>query len=101
LQNAAKKSPSRKARQPTKPKIEVTGSTGDSKEIQAAINKDDWNHYKIVAEGNHVQHFINGKLTADITDNTAEAPKKGIIALQVHQGCPMKIQFKGITLTTK
>ncbi|MDE0835500.1 MAG: DUF1080 domain-containing protein [Akkermansiaceae bacterium] len=54
--------------------------------MQAAINKDDWNDYKIVAEGNHVQHFINGKLTADITDNTAEAPKKGIIALQVHQG---------------
>jgi hypothetical protein len=86
---------------PAKPKIEVTGSTGDSKEIQAAINKDDWNEYKIVAEGNHVQHFINGKLTADVTDETAEAPKSGVIALQMHQGPPMQVQFKDIVLTTK
>ena len=85
---------------PGKPKIEVAGSTGDAKEIQAAIDKDGWNVYKIVAKGNHVQHFINGKLTADVTDETAEAPKKGVIALQMHQGAPMKIQFKDIVLTT-
>lgn len=86
---------------PAKPKIEVTGKTGDDKEIQAAINKDDWNEYKIVAQGNHVQHFINGKLTADVTDETAEAPKTGIIALQMHQGPPMQVQFKDIVLTTE
>lgn len=86
---------------PAKPKLEVTGSTGDTKEIQASINKDDWNDYKIVAKGNHIQHFINGKLTADVTDETAEAPKSGVIALQMHQGAPMKIQFKDIVLTTE
>ncbi|MEP2775420.1 MAG: DUF1080 domain-containing protein [Luteolibacter sp.] len=86
---------------PAKPKIEVTGETGDSKEIQAAIEKDGWNEYRIVAEGNHVQHFINGKLTVDVTDNTAEAPTKGVIALQLHAGPPMKIQFKNLLLTTK
>ena len=85
---------------PGKPKIEVTGKTGDAKEIQAAINKDDWNDYKIVAKGNHVQHYINGKLTVDVTDETAEAPKSGVIALQMHQGPPMKVQFKDIVLTT-
>jgi hypothetical protein len=85
---------------PAKPNIEITGSTGDAKEIQAAIEKDGWNDYKIVAKGNHVQHYINGKLTADVTDETAEAPKKGVIALQMHQGPPMKIQFKDIVLTT-
>jgi hypothetical protein len=83
---------------PEKPIIEVTGETGDSKEIQAAINKDDWNEYKIIAKGNNVQQFINGKLTADITDETAEAPKTGIIALQMHQGPPMSVQFKDIIL---
>lgn len=86
---------------PKKPKIEVTGSTGDSKEIQASIDKDGWNEYKIVAEGNNVKQYINGKLTADVTDETAEAPKSGIIALQMHQGPPMKVQFKDIVLTTK
>ncbi len=85
---------------PAKPKLEVTGSTGDTKEIQAAIDKDGWNDYKIVAKGNHVQHFINGKLTIDVTDETAEAPKSGVIALQMHAGAPMKIQFKDIVLTS-
>lgn len=86
---------------PAKPKIEVTGKTGDSKDIQAAIKKDDWNEFKIVAKGNHVQQFINGKLTVDVTDETAEAPKSGIIALQMHQGPPMKVQFKDIVLVTE
>lgn len=86
---------------PAKPVIEVTGKTGDPKEIQAAIKKDDWNEYKIIAKGNNVQQFINGKLTVDVTDETAEAPKSGVIALQMHQGPPMKVQFKDIILTTE
>jgi hypothetical protein len=86
---------------PAKPKLEVTGKAGDSKEIQAAIKKDDWNEYKIVAEGNNVKQYINGLLTVDVTDNTAEAPKTGVIALQMHQGAPMKVQFKDIVLSTK
>lgn len=86
---------------PNKPKIEVTGQTGDPAEIQAAISKDDWNDYKIVAKGNNVKQYINGKLTVDVTDETAEAPKSGVIAFQMHQGPPMKVQFKDIVLTTE
>lgn len=86
---------------PQKPVIEVTGKTGDPKEIEATIKKDDWNDYKIVAKGNNVQQFINGKLTVDVTDETAEAPKSGVIALQMHKGPPMKVQFKDIVLTTE
>lgn len=85
---------------PKKPKIEVTGSTGDPAEIQAAINKDDWNDYRIIARGNHIQQFINGKLTVDVTDETAEAAKSGVIALQLHAGPPMQVQFKDIVLKT-
>jgi hypothetical protein len=85
---------------PKKPKIEVTGSTGVSEEIQAAIKKDDWNDYRIVAKGNHIQQFINGNLTVDVTDETAEAAKSGVIALQLHAGPPMQVQFKDIVLKT-
>jgi len=87
--------------QPNKPKIEVTGATGDSAEIQAAIKKDDWNDYRIVAKGNHIQQFINGKLTVDVTDDTAEAAKSGVIAFQLHGGPPMQVQFKDIVLKTE
>lgn len=82
-----------------KPKIEVTGETGKSEEIQAAIKKDDWNEYRIVVKGNHLQHFINGKATVDVTDETAEGAKTGILALQLHAGHPMQIQFKDILYT--
>jgi hypothetical protein len=34
---------------------------------------DGWNDYRIVAKGNHVQHFINGVQTIDFTDKHPEA----------------------------
>ena len=83
---------------PKKPKIEVVGETGRSEEIEAGIKKDDWNELKIVVKGNHIQQFINGKLTVDVTDETAEGAKKGVLALQLHAGSPMQIQFKDIVL---
>jgi hypothetical protein len=81
-----------------KPTITVTGETGNSDEIQAAINKDGWNEYKIIAKGGHLQHYINGKLTVDVTDETAEGAKKGVLALQLHAGPPMQVEFKDIIL---
>jgi hypothetical protein len=85
---------------PNKPKIEVTGSVGDSNAIQAAIHPAGWNEYKIVAKGNHLQHFINGKQTVDVTDETAIGAKTGVLALQLHAGQPMTVQFKDIVLKT-
>ncbi len=86
---------------PDKPKIEVTGETGKSPEIQAAIKKDDWNEYKVIAKGGRLQHYINGKLTVDVTDKTDEGAKKGILALQLHAGPPMKVEFKDLMLDAK
>jgi hypothetical protein len=83
---------------PTKPKIEVTGSVGKSDEIQATIKNGEWNDYKIIAKGNHLQHFINGKQTVDVTDESAQAATSGILALQLHAGTPMEVQFKDLTL---
>jgi hypothetical protein len=84
-----------------KPVVEVTGSTGDSDAIQAAIKLEDWNEYKIIAKGNHVQHFINGMQTVDVTDETEVGAKTGIVALQLHAGPPMIVQFKDIILKTE
>jgi hypothetical protein len=81
-----------------KPKIEVAGEVGKSDEIQASIKANDWNTYRIVAKGGHLQHFINGKQTVDVTDATAEGAKKGILALQVHAGPPMEVHFKDFVL---
>ena len=82
-----------------KPVIEKAGTVGDSNAIQAAIKSEDWNEYKIIAKGNHVQHFINGMQTVDVTDeDAANAPKEGLLGLQIHQGPPMTVQFKDFNL---
>ncbi|HYV26355.1 MAG TPA: DUF1080 domain-containing protein [Candidatus Eisenbacteria bacterium] len=84
---------------PGKTKIEVTGSLGKSADIQAVIKKEEWNDYIIIAKGNHLQHFINGRQTVDVTDEqTAKAAKEGILALQIHAGEPMTVQFKDIRI---
>jgi len=84
---------------PGKPKIEVVGSLGDGKEIGAAIHPLEWNDYVVIASGNHLQQFINGRQTVDVVDEqTAKAAKSGILALQLHAGQPMKIQFKNIRI---
>jgi Domain of Unknown Function (DUF1080) len=81
------------------PIIEVIGETAKSAEIQDSIKSDEWNDYKIIAKGSHLQHFINGILTIDVIDETKEGAKKGVFALQLHAGAPMEIQFKDIVLT--
>lgn len=82
-----------------KAKVEVTGSLGKTDEIQAKIKNEDWNDYVVIAKGNHLQHFINGMQTVDVTDEGgAKAAKEGILALQIHVGPPMTVQFKNLRL---
>jgi Domain of Unknown Function (DUF1080) len=61
---------------------------------------DDWNDVVIIAKGNHIQHYLNGKLVLDFTDNHPEqALSEGILALQLHAGKPMWAEFKNIRLS--
>jgi len=80
-------------------KKQVTGSVGSSDEIQAAIKKEDWNNYVVIAKGKHLQHFINGKPTVDVTDDCeSKRAMSGVLALQLHAGPPMTVQFKDIQI---
>jgi uncharacterized protein (TIGR03067 family) len=84
---------------PGQPKIEVVGKLGDSADIQAQIKPNDWNEYVIVAKGNHLQHFINGRQTIDVVDEqSSKVAKSGILALQLHAGQPMTVQFKNLRI---
>ncbi|WP_018970444.1 family 16 glycoside hydrolase [Rubritalea marina] len=75
-----------------------------TKEVTAFGNKDikwnatQWNELRVVAVGNRLIHQINGITTVDVTDNHPEAHSKGIIALQIHAGEPMKVEYKDIVL---
>jgi hypothetical protein len=80
-------------------KKQVTGSLGKSDEIQAKIKAGDWNDYVIIARGNQLMHQINGAKTVEVTDNCeAKRLTKGVLALQLHAGPPMTVQFKNIRI---
>ncbi len=86
-------------RQGGKFEVKNVGSLGDSDEIQSHIKSEDWNTYRIVAQGFHFQHSINGVQTADCVDkDEKERRAEGLLALQLHAGPPMKVQFKNIKL---
>ena len=83
----------------SKHKVQVTGSLGESDDIQKKIKDEDWNEYRIIAKGNHLQHFINGTQTIDVIDEQeSKAAKSGILALQLHAGPPMTVQFKDLRI---
>jgi hypothetical protein len=85
---------------PKKPTLTKGEPVGDSNAIQAAIKSEDWNEYKIVAQGGHIQHFINGMKTVEVKDESTVAAKEGLLGLQIHAGPPMIVQFKDIVLKT-
>lgn len=56
---------------------------------------DEWHDYRVLVEGNHHQHWIDGVQTVDVIDldETGRA-LEGVVAVQVHVGPAMKIQYK-------
>ena len=82
-----------------KTQVKVTANLNTADALQKFIKDEDWNDYTIVARGNNVMHFINGHLMSTSVDlDAAKAPTQGILALQIHVGPPMEVQFKDIKL---
>ena len=76
-------------------KPQVVGEVGDRKQ---KLVDTEWNELTIIAVGNRQIHQVNGVTTMDLTDNHPEAKRKGILALQLHAGAPMTVEFKDIGL---
>ena len=71
----------------------------DAEGFKKLMKVDDWNDVVIIAKGNRIQHYLNGKLILDFTDNDpASALDEGILALQLHGGKPMWTEFKDIRI---
>jgi len=80
-------------------KSQLVTKVSENAELAKLWKKSDWNEYFIIARGNHIQHYINGYQMIDVTDND---PKNrmmdGILALQLHAGGPMVVEFKDLRL---
>jgi hypothetical protein len=74
---------------------------GESKDaLKEAIKLNDWNDVVLVANGNHVTFTINGHLMTDLTDQSPQALTEGVLALQLHKGFVMTVQYKDVELKT-
>ncbi|HZZ71194.1 MAG TPA: DUF1080 domain-containing protein [Pirellulales bacterium] len=74
-------------------------SKPDSKQVMEHVKKGDWNEYEITADGPHIVEKINGFITVDYTEKDEKAgAKDGIIALQLHAGPKMRVEFKDIEI---
>ena len=89
-------------------KIVVSKVSDKDELIKAGYYKEkDWNEYTIIAQGNHIVHYLNGYQTIELIDNDRlanpddpkdrkGAAREGILALQIHIGPPMLVEFKDI-----
>jgi len=70
----------------------------DQEAFLELMKVDDWNDVVIRAEGNHIRHWLNGRLILDFVDEHPKARSEGVIALQLHAGRPMWAEFRDIRL---
>ena len=79
----------------------VTGQLIDQAAYEKLFRLDDWNDVAIIARGNRLRHYLNGRLILDCIDRHPQwSRREGILALQIHAGKPMWVEFKNIRLRT-
>ena len=65
-----------------------------------AFKQNDWNHVRVIAQGDRIVTYLNGVLAANLTDDKTAS---GFIALQVHgvgpRKDPLDVSWRNIKLT--
>jgi hypothetical protein len=79
-------------------KKKVLGELIDAEAFARLFKLDDWNEVRIEARGDRIRHFMNGTETLDFTDAPDLALREGVLALQLHAGAPMWVEFKDISV---
>lgn len=64
---------------------------------KSLVHHGDWNSYEILADGDHIRLTFNGQVTIDMHDS---ASSSGIIALQLHAGPEMRVEFRNLKIKT-
>lgn len=67
--------------------------------IKKALKVEEWNHYKVTAQGYLFIMEINGVVTSILVDEDKNSRRKeGVLAIQTHAGPPMKVMVKNIKI---
>jgi putative membrane-bound dehydrogenase-like protein len=76
----------------------VVAEAKDLKAVNAAVKKNDWNEYRIRAEGPRIQSWINGVPALDYTEADGNIAQDGTIGIQVHSGGKALVQVKEVSI---
>ncbi len=76
-----------------------TGVLADETKLRSIHRRNDWNEAGIRVVGNRVEFTKNGEKVLEVVDHDAAHRRlSGVIALQLHGGGPMKVQFTDVWL---
>lgn len=67
-------------------------------EVAQHVKAGEWNEYTITCQGPRIRLEINGFTTVDYEEKDPVGAKEGIIALQLHAGPPMQVEFRNIRI---
>lgn len=67
-------------------------------DIKRVLKHDDWNDYRIRAEGPRIQLWINDLQTVDYTETDENIEPRGLIGVQIHAGPPSEAWYKDLVI---
>jgi Domain of Unknown Function (DUF1080) len=71
----------------------------DTNKLLEGFRKGDWNEFRVLARGRRVTLWMNGVEMCSAEDYEREfAAPRGIIALQLHSGAPMRVEYKDLSI---
>jgi hypothetical protein len=69
-----------------------------AEEVAPHMKNGEWNEYVLTVDGPHIKQQLNGFTTVDYEEKSDKGAKEGIIALQIHTGPKMQVEFKDIEI---
>lgn len=74
----------------------VFGSDQKSKDY---VKDNTWNEYELIVKGTLIIQKLNDQIVSMVKDKAHNRVKKGLFGFQLHQGPPMKVEFRNARFT--
>lgn len=78
--------------------MKVVGQVGDPQELLRHVHDRDWNDVTVIAQDNRLELKLNDVVMCEAIDDDPWRIREGKLALQVHRGEDMLVQFKDIRI---
>ncbi len=71
----------------------------DSLAISKVLKRNEWNRYRVRAEGGRIQIWLNDLQTVDYKEPDKSIAQQGLIALQIHGGGKAQVSYRNLIIT--